>query len=153
MTGPTCDSPPVPDVLVTMPFTDAQLDRLRAVSPSLRVTRADADTADYSRVEVLYAGAPPRDLSRAPALKWVQLHMAGVNALRDHPLFASSAITLTTTSGVHAATIAEYALTMLLALAHRVLFVGVAALWNPDLHAVRRLRAQRRGSANENGHE
>jgi phosphoglycerate dehydrogenase-like enzyme len=108
------------EVLVTMPFTDAQLDRLRAVSPELRVTRADADAADYSRAEVLYAGAPPRDLSRAPALRWVQLHMAGVNALRDHPLFASSAITLTTTSGVHAATIAEYALAMLLALAHRV---------------------------------
>jgi phosphoglycerate dehydrogenase-like enzyme len=108
------------DVLVTMPFTDAQLERLRAVSPELRVTRADAGGADYSRAEILYAGAPPRDLSGAPALRWVQLHMAGVNALRDHPLFASSAITLTTTSGVHAATIAEYALTMLLALAHRV---------------------------------
>ena len=24
------------------------------------------------------AGSPPRDLSRAPHLKWVQVHMAGV---------------------------------------------------------------------------
>lgn len=108
------------DILVTMPFSEAQLDRLRAVSPELRVTRGDADTADYGRAQVLYAGAPPRDLGRAPALRWVQLHMAGVNALAAHPLYTASTLPLTTTSGVHAAAIAEYALTVLLALAHRV---------------------------------
>ena len=69
---------------------------------------------------MLYAGPPPRELGRAPALRWVQLHMAGVNALADHPLYTKTAIPLTTSSGVHAATIAEYAVTMLLALAHRV---------------------------------
>ena len=108
------------EVLVTMPFSETQLDRLRAVSPELRVTCAEPATADYSRTEVLYAGAPPREVARASRLRWVQLHMAGVNALYDHPLYTQSAITLTTTSGVHAATIAEYAITMLLALAHRV---------------------------------
>ena len=46
--------------------------------------------------------------------------MAGVNALAAHPLYTASAIPLTTTSGVHAAAIAEYAITVLLALAHRV---------------------------------
>jgi phosphoglycerate dehydrogenase-like enzyme len=46
--------------------------------------------------------------------------MAGVNTLQDHPLFRDTLIPLTTTSGVHAATIAEYAITVLLALAHRV---------------------------------
>jgi phosphoglycerate dehydrogenase-like enzyme len=110
----------VREVLVTMPFSEPQLDRLRAVSPELRVTRAEPATADYSRTEVLYAGAPPREAGRAPRLTWVQLHMAGVNALYDHPLYTQSAITLTTSSGVHAATIAEYAITVLLALAHRV---------------------------------
>jgi phosphoglycerate dehydrogenase-like enzyme len=107
-------------VLVTMPFGDAQLDRLRAVSPRLVVERADAATADYARTAVLYAGAPPRDLARAPALRWVQVHMAGVNALHDHPLYTASTLPITTTSGVHAAAIAEYAITVLLALAHRV---------------------------------
>lgn len=103
-----------------MPFSEAQLDRLRAVSPDVRVTRGEEASADYTRAEVLYAGTPPRDLARAPALKWVQLHMAGVNALAAHPLYTVSAIPLTTTSGVHAAAIAEYAMTVLLALAHRV---------------------------------
>jgi phosphoglycerate dehydrogenase-like enzyme len=107
-------------VLVTMPFTDAQLDRIRAVSPRVVVDRADAATADYSRTHVLYAGAPPQDLGRAPALRWVQVHMAGVNSLFDHPLYTQSALPITTSSGVHAATIAEYTITALLALAHRV---------------------------------
>jgi phosphoglycerate dehydrogenase-like enzyme len=108
------------DVLVTMPFTEAQLDRVRRVSPAVRVTRTDPADADYSRTDVLYASAPPRDLGRAPNLKWVQLHMAGVDALADHPLYTQSAIPLVTASGVHGATIAEYAITVLLALAHRV---------------------------------
>jgi phosphoglycerate dehydrogenase-like enzyme len=111
---------PVTRVLVTMPFSDAQLERVRTASPRLTVTRADAATADYRGVEILYAGTPPRDLARAPDLRWVQLHMAGVNTLQDHPLFRETVIPLTTTSGVHAATIAEYAITVLLALAHRV---------------------------------
>lgn len=108
------------NVLVTMGFGEPRLDRLRRVSPSLRVTQAEAAGADYADVDVLYAGAPPRDLARAPKLAWVQVHMAGIDALHEHPLYRDSAIPLTTTSGVHAATIAEYALTVVLALAHRV---------------------------------
>lgn len=108
------------NVLVTMPFKESQLDQLREVSPRLSVTREDPEIADYSLTDVLYAEKPPRDLSRVPNLRWVQLHMAGVNALHDHPIYTESAVPLTTTSGVHAATIAEYAITMLLALAHRV---------------------------------
>src|SRR5438552_8395723 len=108
------------NVLVTMPFSEGQLNRLRAVSSDLHVTCEDAEKADYSATEILYAGMPPRELARAPKLKWVQLHMAGVNALHDHPLYADAATSLTTTSGVHGPTIAEYAITMLLALAHRV---------------------------------
>jgi phosphoglycerate dehydrogenase-like enzyme len=108
------------NVLVTMPFSETQLDRLRRVGPGVAVTRADAAGADYSRTDVLYAGAPPRDFGRAPNLKWVQVHMAGVDALAEHPLYTQSTIPLVTASGVHAATIAEYAITTMLALAHRV---------------------------------
>jgi phosphoglycerate dehydrogenase-like enzyme len=108
------------NVLVTMPFKDAQLDRIRAVGREVRVTSADPARADYSEVDVLYTMAPPRDLARAPRLRWVQLHMAGPDSLHEHPLFTQSAVPLTTTSGVHAATIAEYAITVMLALAHRL---------------------------------
>jgi phosphoglycerate dehydrogenase-like enzyme len=108
------------NVLVTMPFGEARLDRLRAVSPDLAVAAADPGRADYARTDILYAGDPPRELTRAPHLKWVQVHMAGVNALDGHPLYTKTRIPITTTSGVHAPTIAEYALTVILALAHRV---------------------------------
>jgi len=123
------------NVLVTMPFGDALLDRVRAVSPRLVVSRAPAADADYARADVLYAGNPPRELARAPKLRWVQVHMAGVNTLYDHPLYTDSTIPIVTASGVHAATIAEYAITMLLALAHRVpLMVEWQAKggWPPD---------------------
>jgi phosphoglycerate dehydrogenase-like enzyme len=123
------------NVLVTMRFDEAQLGRLREVSPRLRVTCEKADRADYSQTDILYAVAPPRDLGRAPNLKWVQVHMAGVNALHDHPLYTDSATPIVTSSGVHGATIAEYAITMLLALAHRVPRMvewQVKGVWPPD---------------------
>ena len=89
------------EVLVTMPFTEAQLDRIRGASPDVRVTCQHAEAADYSAVDVLYAMMPPRDIvACAPRLRWVQLHMAGVNALHDHPLYTRSTVPLTTTSGV-----------------------------------------------------
>lgn len=123
------------NVLMTMPFEDALLERLRRVSPAVTVTRAEAASADYSSVDVLYAVAPPREPRRAPRLRWVQLHMAGVNALHDHPVYTDSAIALTTTSGVHAPTVAEYAMTAWLALAHRVprmLEWQSRGTWPPD---------------------
>src|SRR3989442_14020599 len=114
----------MPNVLVTTPFDEAQLDRLRQVSSRLTVTHGDPETADYAPTDILYAGSLPRDPSRAPNLTWVQVHMAGVNALYDHPIYANRAIALTTASGGHAATVPEYAITAPLGLAHRPPRVG-----------------------------
>jgi phosphoglycerate dehydrogenase-like enzyme len=135
-------SPDTLNVLVTMPFDEATLDRMRAVSPRITVARGDAGTADYGRADVLYAGTVPTDLvggrdgrTRAPRLKWLQVHMAGVDALHSHPVYTRSEILLTTTSGVHATLIAEYAITVLLALAHRVPRMvewQAKGMWPPD---------------------
>src|SRR5260370_3395395 len=95
------------NVLITMPFGEAQLDRLRAVSPDLSVSAADPERADYARTHVLYAGNPPRDLARAPQLTWVQVHMAGVNALQHPPLYGNSRIAITATSRLQDAPIAR----------------------------------------------
>ena len=100
-------------VLRTMRFTDELLDKLRAVSPRLVVKQRrcyNAEEVEQSleeSVEVLYTSYLPADLGRASKLKWVQMHIAGVDNLLDHPIMKSD-ILLTTASGIHAATIAEY---------------------------------------------
>lgn len=112
-------------VLSTMRFTEALLDKLKAVSPRLvmkqRTCRNAQEVGQALResVKVLYTFYLPADLSRAPKLKWVQLHAAGVDNLLDHPLMKSD-ILLTTASGIHATPIAEYVFTSVLAFNRQV---------------------------------
>jgi phosphoglycerate dehydrogenase-like enzyme len=112
-------------VLSTMSFPDELLERLRSVSPRLSVVQRDARSADevpsdeWGQVEVLYTLWAIPDPALVPELRWVQLHSAGANHLVDTWLWESE-ITITTSSGIHASTIAEYALMMMLAFAHRL---------------------------------
>ena len=52
-------------------------------------------------------------------MQWVQTHYAGVDSLESSELWHSDLL-ITTASGVHAANMAQYALTQILAWAHRV---------------------------------
>jgi phosphoglycerate dehydrogenase-like enzyme len=115
-------------VLLSLRFTDAQIERVRAVSPRLVVAQKSvkegADFSDTSALfggdeEIFYGMIPPRDLSRAPRLKWVQLHSAGINHLTNHPILQSD-ILLTTASGIHATPIGECAIALMLALARKI---------------------------------
>ncbi len=117
-------------ILLTMRFTDAQLERIRAVSPRLVVAQKSvkegADFADTSALcdgdeEIFYGMIPPRDLSRAPHLRWAQLHSAGINHLvnSQHPILQSD-VRITTASGIHAVPIGELALALMLALARKI---------------------------------
>lgn len=112
-------------VLSTMRFTDELLDKLRAVSPRLVVKQRDCHSAEEveqaleERVGILYTFYLPVDLSRAPKLKWVQMHAAGVDHLLDHPIMKND-ILLTTASGIHATTIAEYVFASILAFNRRM---------------------------------
>ncbi len=113
-------------VLVTLHFTDEQLERLRAVSPRLAIRHAalrdehdDITPVLKGDEEIIYAGTPPRDLAKTPRLKWVQLHSAGINHLRDHPILKSE-IKVTSASGIHAVPIGEFTLALMLALARRL---------------------------------
>jgi phosphoglycerate dehydrogenase-like enzyme len=108
-------------VLCTLGFTEQQLDKLRAVSPRLMVEQRTCHGAEEVRealdedTEVLYAFHVPDDLvSKAPKLRWLQLHSAGADHLLSHPITKSD-ILITTTSGIHATPIAEYAFASMLA--------------------------------------
>jgi phosphoglycerate dehydrogenase-like enzyme len=116
--------------LMTLRFTEELVDRVRAVSPQLVVVQKSVkenwdgmDTREFfdGDEEILYGFMPPRDLSAAPKLKWVQLHSAGINHLLNsqHPILQSN-IKVTTSSGIHAVPIGEFAITMMLALARHV---------------------------------
>lgn len=118
-------SPTIP-VLMTLRFSDSLLDELRAVSPRLDLRQQSArdDRDDIGPLlngneEILYCAAPPRDLARVRRLKWVQLHSAGVDHLRGHPIWASN-VTVTTTSGIHAVPIGEFTFALILALARKL---------------------------------
>ena len=115
-------------VLLTLRFTDAQIERVRALSSRLVVAQKSvkegADFSDTSALfdgdeEIFYGMIPPRDLSRAPRLKWVQLHSAGINHLTNHPILQSDVL-VTTASGIHATPIGEFAIALMLALARKI---------------------------------
>jgi phosphoglycerate dehydrogenase-like enzyme len=114
--------------LLTQRFRQPLVERLGAISPDLLViqksVREDWDNMDTAAFfegdeEILYCFMPPRDLSVAPKLKWVQLHSAGINQLKGHPILQSD-IHVTTSSGIHAVPIGEFSIAMMLALARRV---------------------------------
>jgi phosphoglycerate dehydrogenase-like enzyme len=79
------------------------------------------DTSDLFEgdEEIFYGYMPPRNLSKASHLRWVQLHSAGINQLNDHPIMRSDVL-ITTSSGIHAVPIGEFAVMMMLALARHV---------------------------------
>lgn len=113
-------------VLCTLGFTEEQLDKLRVVSPRLVVEQRTCHDAEEVRgaldedTEVLYAFHLPNDLlSRAPRLRWIQLHSAGADHLLGQPIMKSDVL-ITTTSGIHATPIAEYALASILAWSRRL---------------------------------
>ena len=63
---------------------------------------------------VLGGGSPVNDPALFPALKWVQVHSAGIDGLIGKPIWSSKVI-ITNASGIHATPIAERAMAMMLA--------------------------------------
>ena len=116
---------PLVHVVSTMSFPEPWLDALRGLSPRLQIDQHPATTAAevpaeiWRQAEVLYSGAAYPDPGQAPNLRWVQLDTAGVDGILGTPLWWSS-IALTTLTGVGPPTAAEYALMMILALAHHL---------------------------------
>jgi len=108
-------------VLSALNFTEGQLQKLRSVSPHLAVEQRRCHSIEEIAVALASAEVPievlctfslPDALSVAPHLRWVQVASAGVNRLLDHPIMRSD-ILLTNASGIHATSIGEYVLAMM----------------------------------------
>ena len=107
-------------ILSTLKLSDELLERIRAVSERIIVTQHTAPNAEQipaqafepAQVLVTYGALPRPD--QVPRLRWVQLNSAGADHVIAHPLFAEDII-FTTTSGLHALNIGEYAFASILA--------------------------------------
>ncbi|HEY1350077.1 MAG TPA: D-2-hydroxyacid dehydrogenase [Ktedonobacteraceae bacterium] len=117
----------LPFVLVTAPLAAYERERLQELACGLHIEVWHAremgavSQALWEQTEVLYTSfaTPLPTPAEVPRLRWVQLYSAGPDQVLTHPLFASE-VHFTTTSGIHAVTIAEHVLTMLLAWFHRL---------------------------------
>jgi phosphoglycerate dehydrogenase-like enzyme len=112
-------------ILSTMPFPEAWLDRVRALSPRLMVKQHPASEAEamprelWEWAEVLYTGLVPPDPARTPRLRWVQLDTSGVDHVLRSPIWRSD-IAITTLNGVAPTNMAEFVLMMMLGFAHHM---------------------------------
>jgi len=115
------------EVLITTNFNEKQIQRLREVSPRLKINHHPAKKAEeipeeeWAPVEVLYTGRTLPQADLAPALRWVQFHFAGIETLVDSPVLSNPEMIVTTLSGAAAAQMAEHAVLMMLALGHFLL--------------------------------
>jgi len=107
------------NVVVAMDFSDDIMEKIRAVSPRLRVERHFPEVPEkaWADVEVLYTLRQFPDPAQAPRLRWIQMHSAGIDHVLNQPIMQSEDVEVTTTSGIHATPIAEYCLMMMLAFA------------------------------------
>ncbi len=115
------------EVLITIPFTDVQVDTLRNISPRLTITvlparkPEDIPLETWGKVEVLYTDRVLPPPAQVPNLNWIQFHSAGIDFAVDSPLLKMPSIVATTLSGAAAVQVAEYAVMMILSLGHRLL--------------------------------
>ena len=112
-------------VLITLPFPEPLVERLRAVAPNLQIHVHPAKTAEdfpeelLAEIEVLYTISALPDPEMVPKLRWIQFHFAGVDHVADHSLLHSG-LQVTTLSGAAVPQIAEFALMCMLASGHQL---------------------------------
>ena len=113
------------NVLLLHPFSDASLARLRAGMPGATVCRyaslADASPEALADADILFASDSRRLPlpEQTPRLAWLQGYWAGIDHVIGQPIFGGGRVRLTTAAGTHAVVMSEFALMMMLNLAHR----------------------------------
>lgn len=113
------------NVLSTIPFEDELVREIQKVSPLIQYSQHITRNPDefppalISQAEVLYTNIAIPEPEKAPNLKWLQFHWAGIEFALDKPLLKEPGITFTSLSGAAAPQIAEYVLTAFLMIAHK----------------------------------
>lgn len=114
------------NLLITHPFKEALRERISDVSDEIQATWLPARRADEIPAEIwestqalLTTRALP-EAEQAPNLDWVQLLSAGIERVRDAAILRKDGLAVTTLSGGNTPQTAEHAITMMLALGHRL---------------------------------
>lgn len=129
------------ELLITFPLSEEQLSKLINVSPKLEINHFPAKTNEdvpeeiWNKVEILVTEKilPPAD--KVPALKWIQFNYAGIDFALNNEIITKENIKITTLSGAAAPQVAEYAVAMMLALAHKLPALHKFQMnheWSPD---------------------
>ncbi|MBI5671586.1 MAG: D-2-hydroxyacid dehydrogenase [Chloroflexi bacterium] len=137
-------------VIVAINFSDDIMAQLRAVSPRYHIERHYPNVPDsaIAEAEVLYTLGYFPDPARAPRLRWIQMHTAGIDHALNQPIMQAEDVEITTISGIHATPMAEYCLMMMLAFAYKLptmLRLQAQAEWPARQHSLfapRELRGQ-----------
>lgn len=111
-------------VLITTSFEPTLINKLRAVSRDLSLEQIELSKGIWplsleTAAEVIYTTQDVPQPTQAPNLRWIQTHSAGIDHLVETPLWGSD-ILITSSSGIHATNIAQYAFAQILAWANRV---------------------------------
>ncbi|KAM0709224.1 hypothetical protein Q7P35_003261 [Cladosporium inversicolor] len=106
-------------LLIALPLPEPKelISTLRSEFPHIDITyyfaprdkTPDPSLFNHATILVTFNTLPPDPKVDAPHLEWLHLFSAGSNHIQQHPLYTDSKITITTSSGVHGPTIAEWA--------------------------------------------
>lgn len=114
------------EVLVTLPFSDELLARLRSVSTrfkinAIRARRPEDIPAEvWAQTEILYTNRVLPQPEQAPHLCWIQFHWAGIDHALDASILRKPGLVVTTLSGAASSQVAEYIVMMFLVAGHRL---------------------------------
>ncbi|OQN97244.1 hypothetical protein B0A48_16786 [Cryoendolithus antarcticus] len=112
----------IPEAIVSrlqskFPDIDVTSIQVNSTSPKL----VDVPASTFAKVTILVTfNVLPSDPSKdAKNLDWLHLFSAGSNHIQHHPLYTSSDVTITTSSGIHGPQIAEWAVMTALVQSHK----------------------------------
>lgn len=132
------------EILITFPLSEELINSITGISPQLNVTVLPAksykeiDEEVWKKIEVLITERVIPPVEKAPALQWIQFNYAGIDFAIHDEIIQKSGMQITTLSGAAAPQVAEFVLTMMLALSHKIpsiLKFQMNHEWPPDRFA------------------
>ena len=125
------------EILITWALERDNVARIEDAATNDRVAfRPCKSAAEVSAVierstDVLFTDLLPDRLTPGAKLRWAQVASAGIEVLRDSPLWSAPSVTITNASGIHAPIMSEYIIASIL-------------LWSQQLDAARAFKHARR---------